>query len=760
MSYQTVNATDPYLKRMRELSTRVSLSFYLNSVEDNSEGMVNREGWRYGDDGVSCTAADWMFANRNQMISYGQTAGKYVTLDGTGCRLGDGYTLASEVAATVTGLWSDSVYRTAGNGVPDDGWYRVRKNVGYWDRCDNPCFTLYYEQPRELGQVYVTGYRPYTQYPIKYCVWVYPVSGEHTLRTDGGSGGTAGGLPADGGVVEHRVVGEWNAQKGAYGFAVDLSADERYTAATDEQKAAYVEQQIIFQETVNGMPVDTKLTFERMELEILRWSKDDCMAKIMYFSRAKNMLLTASDIKSLEILEEKSSAVDTLNFGITSNACTLYARDSGEQFTGNPDLLRKNKLIRPSVSVREANGKFGAYEPLGVFYSDSWEMEAKSNFVKVKGYDALYALQQLAVSFPLQQTPTGAYAVRRNVSVYDALTELQDQINELRRVKGIYGNEAVFEIDPATKAMVIPYLLLKEQSAWDALQQIAYFALLHVYCDRAGKIVITAGIGRPTQTQTALTEINRFNSFTYTLPMQNKMVINQVKLPYYVLAAGKQEDNTIEVKPDKMQTTVENGQTTARFSVQLKNFYPVIEKVTLLKYLKVDGEEKERKEEIASVDTVISYFYDHLDITLKNFVITDDLSKVAIEIGNATENFDSFFALESTTLYSEPEKKTSLNANGPCEYTHDSCTLMVGKATAETVAWQILQQYNDGVLYFETEWIGSPHIQPGDSLLFDASKKEVDGSGGNPILYECFSNEFTLSGGLRAKSKLRQKEKA
>ena len=110
--------------------------------------------------------------------------------------------------------------------------------------------------------------------------------------------------------------------------------------------------------------------------------------------------------------------------------------------------------------------------------------------------------------------------------------------------------------------------------------------------------------------------------------------------------------------------------------------------------------------------------------------------------------------------YAEPEKKTSLNANGPCEYTHDSCTLMVGKATAETVAGQILQQYNDGVLYFETEWIGSPHIQPGDSLLFDASKKEVDGSGGNPILYECLSNEFTLSGGLRAKSKLRQKEKA
>ena len=117
------------------------------------------------------------------------------------------------------------------------------------------------------------------------------------------------------------------------------------------------------------------------------------------------------------------------------------------------------------------------YEPLGRFYSDSWEMDSDSAFVTCKAYDILYGLQDILVDIPYEKNAEGKYAAPENVSVYDVIERLVRFSNEYKQNNEIYGLNIDCVIDEDLKNAIIPIVLYDNtKTVWDTLQAVANFA--------------------------------------------------------------------------------------------------------------------------------------------------------------------------------------------------------------------------------------------------------------------------------------------
>ena len=66
------------------------------------------------------------------------------------------------------------------------------------------------------------------------------------------------------------------------------------------------------------------------------------------------------------------------------------------------------------------------------------------------------------------------------------------------------------------------------------------------------------------------------------------------------------------------------------------------------------------------------------------------------------------------------------------------------------MAQKIISAYGNGRGYIEAQWIGTPELELGDRFqsCSEESSQLTD--------YECVSNEFTLSNGLRVTTKARE----
>ena len=710
-----------YMDHIREITSRVSMGFYNNSSEDIGEICINRKDWSLDESAikVSAPSADWMYPKRTQLITYGMTTRKYATLDGYSKLDGSCY-IADTTPRGVMGLWGDVCSSEI------DGTFPAGQE---------PIVTVYFNMSRELTQVIVTGNQAWRQFPVDYDIVLYPRA---MMMQRSQSAAPLVGVDKEG----HEIIGE-----------IGMSGNEA-TLTYKIRGGLGIEQIITFLDASGVKAV----SFQKMKLVIKKWSHPGAVAKIMYFSRDKNMVLNADDIRSITLYEEKAQSVDKLSFGLSSNSLTVEAKDAEGRFSKNPDLLKKNRLIMPSVALKEEGA-----EPLdeyffriGKFYSDSWEMDSKSSFVKCKAYDILYSLQELTIRFPIRLRD-GKYTIEQNMSVYDAITRIVEVANDTKKESEIYGVDIVCEIDEALRNVMIPFAMFEEKSAWDLLQDISNYALCNVFTNRQGKMIVSCDIPPENtvitpQTPLAGVEINSGNAFTYSLPIQSRTIINRVVMPYRRMMQGKAEDDEIEIKSEEIKAVEyeEDGVTKTKyvFEAKLKNFYPEINKIEL-----------ERRSEEAKIDLLpqvkeFQIFCNKIVVALNSFDANWKIFLIVNRVDVSSESTGYIF--EDAELVLEAADKHSIKANGLCEFKAEKSSYMTSEALARQTATRILNKYNDGVTYTETDWIGSPELQLGN--VIQCSNKYEKDADGNEVkhTFECLSNEFKIDGGLRVKSKLRE----
>ena len=390
------------------------------------------------------------------------------------------------------------------------------------------------------------------------------------------------------------------------------------------------------------------------------------------------------------------------------------------------------------------------YEPLGRFYSDSWEMDSDSAFVTCKAYDILYGLQDILVDIPYEKNAEGKYAAPENVSVYDVIERLVRFSNEYKQNNEIYGLNIDCVIDEDLKNAIIPIVLYDNtKTVWDTLQAVANFAQCYIYANREGKLVATCDIPyTATAVAAAATEdayISPKNSFSYSIPLQSKCIVNRVKMPYSEL---KLQDNKnsdiITVEKEDLQKITDDSGTRYAFSVELDNLHLVYENLEIKAYV--------NDFHMAIDDSHIytnKVYYNRLYFEL----IGIDEDNIEIYI-NQNEGTTDRFKLEDYEITKDTSNKISVKINGQSEYSSDKSQFMVarenGSVLANSAAQRILTKYENGVTYAETEWIGSPRLKLSRHINCQ-SKYDSEASA-----YECFGNEFTLDEGLRVKSKLRK----
>ena len=74
-------------------------------------------------------------------------------------------------------------------------------------------------------------------------------------------------------------------------------------------------------------------------------------------------------------------------------------------------------------------------------------------------------------------------------------------------------------------------------------------------------------------------------------------------------------------------------------------------------------------------------------------------------------------------------------------------TLKESPSVIEEIAEKILNKYQDGVAFVDTEWKGNAELQLNDRFV-GQSILEEEGQ-----VYECLSNEISLSNGFRQTTK-------
>ena len=703
-------ANNPYLQHVRELKTRVYLGFYQNTGEDIGEACVNREGWAWNASNEVVAPQSDPFHNKSmQILTYGLSSYKYATVDGK-TKLDGTTRIAGESPDVIIGLWSDVVSDAA------TGTFTAKK----------PAYVVKYSQERLLSELNVIGCRAWDQYPVEYDLIVYTPAQTTSVMA----------MAAQ--TAAPRILANVSETLTAEGVVSGDQVKFHITGATA------IDQTIIFTDGT-GQPIT--LTTQKIELVIYKWSEPGAVAKIMFFSRDRSVSYTERDVKSITVYEEKTASMDELTFGVSSNSCSVEVSNASGIFDANADFLRRGKLVIPSVGIKDQEG----YQRLGKFYSESWERSTNSKFITCKAYDILYGLQNITLRIPYTGDLTTGFHARTFASVYDAYAAIFDAINEEKHRNETYGADIEYVIDESLKNLPFTKAFFEEKSAWDVLQELSDYCMSHVYTDREGIVHVKYDMSTAAVSRKSGLQIDPSNAFSFSLPVQSRTIVNKITVPYRYAAEGKAEDNTIEISKEKIIT--QNGVMT--FSVDLINYYPNGFNFTLY-YKKGDNNPEIPINELINGDKTKVY-YNKISFLVNEIT---DFDSLLLEIIPQSGSFKVL--KEDKYTYQADDGMASIKKNGVCLLEYPSSPFIDADA-AKRIATSIINKYNDGVGYVETDWAGTPELAISDVINCYSLQDIKNGAGTssaetdtNQYAYESYSNEFTINSGLRVKSKLRK----
>lgn len=433
-----------------------------------------------------------------------------------------------------------------------------------------------------------------------------------------------------------------------------------------------------------------------VRMTISKWNTPNACAKILRFFERVYETYEGKDLLSFEVGEELCSLEG--NFNINSDSMTVCIYNEDRKFDKGylRTLMLLDRKLYPFIGI-ENGGKI-EFKPLGVFYSDEWDIPQDSQWVKCTATDRLMRLQiKTYVGFPLVE----------NVSLYEIAEDILTKM-------GV--NPTEYQITERLKDFVVEMALLPKTTGWDALQEIANAGLCKVFVDRENRIVIKCEDDAPLNSRI---EINPGNMFSYKSNISLTDFSNSVSVDYCEISIKDDiidvAESEIRLEPNetKMITIDYTSEVaypsavSSNVAVRIISFGSGVNSCTCVL----------RNNTGTAQTTVITVSGNAIDINTRTVTVRDE---------------------ESIFLY------------GVVEYSHPTSELVQSHEQAEYMATLLLNRMKAGEGSITAEWRGDPALEVG--LAYDSIDRF--GDKGNLI---CEYNKFNYDGGLKQETRGRKK---
>ena len=429
-----------------------------------------------------------------------------------------------------------------------------------------------------------------------------------------------------------------------------------------------------------------------IRLTITKWSKPNACAKILKFYDRMMERYEGDAIEMFEVSEEMGAADG--NYNIVSDTMTVNIFNKGRKFDKGylRSLMILDRKLMPSIGI-ETNGVV-KYQPLGTFYSDEWQINQDSQWVKCSAVDRLMRLQKKTyVGFPLTE----------NASLYDIAADILLKIGE---------TADTFVISNDLKSVIVPMAFLPKGTAWDALQEIANAGLCKVFVDREDKINVRSE--KEPKTTTAI-RIDKSNMFSYSSSVSLTEFANRISVEYCDVSLS---NDTVEAV--SVELNIEpNASLELTLDYNTEVAYPAMET-------------------------------DNLNVLLTDF--QGGVNACSVVAKNKTAQKQKAVltvtgkAIEITTKSLTMQDDDSVRNNGVTEYSHPSSDLVQSHAQAEYIARILLERMHAGEGVITTTWRGNPKLNLGEKY------ESADRFGDSQELV-CEYNKFTFDGGLKQETR-------
>ena len=433
-----------------------------------------------------------------------------------------------------------------------------------------------------------------------------------------------------------------------------------------------------------------------VRLTIEKWSHPNAVAKILRCFERVYETYEGDSLLSFEVGEELCSSEGNYNINSDSMTVSIYNEDRKFDKGYLRTLMLLDRKLFPFIGI-EQNGEI-EYKPLGVFYSDEWDIPQDSQWVKCTATDRMMRLQiKTYVGFPLIE----------NVSLYEIAEDVLTKM-------GL--SSAEFVITERLKDFVVDTALLPKTTGWDALQEIANAGLCKVFVDRENRIVIKCEDDTPEYNPT---EINPGNMFSYKSNITLTDFSNSVSVDYCEISI---KDDVIEVAEPEIRLEP-NETKTLTIDYTSEVAYP-------------NATSNNASVRIISYESGVN----SCTCIVKNNTGTSQTAVITIT-GNAIE-------INTRTVTVRDEE--SILLYGIVEYSHPTSELVQSYEQAEYMATLLLNRMKAGEGSITAVWRGNPELEVG--LAYDC----IDRFGDKERLL-CEYNKFTYDGGLKQETRGRKK---
>lgn len=462
-------------------------------------------------------------------------------------------------------------------------------------------------------------------------------------------------------------------------------------------------EKIIYSQEITGndsveIKLDAKVNdITSIRMTVRKWNVPNACAKIIQFYDKLYEVYFGDALQMFEVNEEMCSSDG--NYNINSDSMTVTLHNTDRKFDKGylRSLMILGRKVQPYIGIEKENGV--EYTRLGTFYSEEWQVEQDSQWVKCTAVDRLMSLQS--------QTYMG-YPLTERVSVYELAEDVLQK-------SGLESPEYV--ISANLKENVIEKAYLPKTTTWDALQEIANAALCKVFVDREDRIHLRS---EETESLSAGIEINPSNMFSYKSSITLTEFANRIKVEYTEVSIATEiievAELEVSLNPNEVKTITLEYSSDIAYAMAYSSNSNV--KVVM---------------EQGGVNACI--------LTLTNATGSVQAATLTVE-GNAIE-------LNSHIVYSEDED--SVNSYGAVEYTHPASELVRTEEQAKYIASIILAKMRAGEGVITSEWRGNPGLEIGS--IYTCKDRFNDGKE-----LVCEYNKFTYDGGLRHQTRGRLKQ--
>ena len=486
-------------------------------------------------------------------------------------------------------------------------------------------------------------------------------------------------------IIYWRIVGDIKLNQYPVDFVVEYKRNG--TIVKTENITGNTELEVVLE------PKLADITSIRMTIS--KWNTPNSCAKVLRFFEKVYESYDGNALQSFEIGEELCSIEG--NYNINSDSMTVSIYNENRKFDKGylRSLMLLDRKLMPYLGI-ENNGKI-EYKPLGVFYSDTWDISQDNQFIKCTATDRLLRLQMKTyVGFPLIE----------NVSLY----EIAEDILQKASMKA-----EEYVISEKLKEIVVGMALLVKTTTWDALQEIANAGLCKIFVDRNNRIVI---LSEENLTNKSEITINPSNTFSYTSNITLTDFSNSVSVEYFDISVTDDIIDVVEL--EIMLEPNETKQLTIGYTSEVAN--PLLVSNNTMVQI------------ISFVSGVNS-----CDCTVKNNSSTQQNAILTIS-GNAIN-------INSRTVTVRDED--SILNYGVVEYSHTASELVQSYEQAEYMATMLINKMKAGEGSITAEWRGNPELEVG--LVYSLTDRF-----GDEEELVCESNKFSYDGGLKQETRGRK----